>query len=163
MLDPSREIELNAALELFFFAYREFTAYPDAILAGRGLQRVHHRILYFVGRNSDLGVNELLRILGVSKQALHGPLRRLTELGLVESSPAEHDRRVRRLRLTGEGARLERELSGSQRERMAEVFAEAGPEREAAWRDVMSRVAARSAAAGATAGEPPSPRRRGCS
>lgn len=141
MVDSNRERELNEALELFFFGYRQFTAYPDRVLAERGLQRVHHRILYFVGRNPGIGVNALLGILGVSKQALHAPLRRLVELGLVESRVGERDRRARELSLTAEGKALERELSGSQRERMAAIFAEAGPEREAAWRDVMARVA----------------------
>jgi DNA-binding MarR family transcriptional regulator len=142
MVDSSRKHELNEALELFFFAYREFTAYPDAILAQRGLQRVHHRILYFVGRAPGSTVSELLRTLGVSKQALNVPLRRLLELGLVESTAGTADRRVRELRLTADGAALERELSGSQRERMAAIFAEAGPEKEAAWREIMRTVAA---------------------
>jgi DNA-binding MarR family transcriptional regulator len=141
MIDPSRTDALNDSLELFFFAYREFTAYPDRILTERGLQRVHHRILYFVGRNPGIGVNGLLGILGVSKQALHGPLRRLVAEGLVASTVAEQDRRARELRLTPEGERLEAALSGSQRERMDAIFAAAGTEREQAWRDVMSRVA----------------------
>jgi DNA-binding MarR family transcriptional regulator len=141
MVDTSREQQLNEALELFFFAYREFTAYPDTILAGRGLQRVHHRILYFVGRAPGVSVNELLATLGVTKQALNAPLRRLMELGLVESTAGERDRRVRELRLTGEGAKLESQLSGSQRERMAAIFAGAGPQQEAAWREIMRNVA----------------------
>ncbi|MDP2183704.1 MAG: helix-turn-helix domain-containing protein [Actinomycetota bacterium] len=145
-MDTSREGQLNEALELFFFAYREFTAHPDEVLAERGLQRVHHRILYFVGRNPGLAVNQLLATLGVSKQALNAPLRRLTELGLVESTVGATDRRVRELRLTKEGARLERNLSGSQRERMAVVFGKAGPEAEAAWRAIMGEVASESVA-----------------
>lgn len=141
MIDASREAQLNEALELFFFAYREFTAHPDEVLAERGLQRVHHRILYFVGRSPGLAVSQLLATLGVSKQALNAPLRHLTERGLVESTVGAEDRRVRELRLTKEGALLESELSGSQRERMAAVFGEAGPEAEAAWRAIMHEVA----------------------
>ena len=139
-LDAVRVAELNTSLELFFFAYREFTAYPDRILEERGLQRVHHRILYFVARNPGIGVNGLLGILGVSKQALHGPLRRLLGEGLIASAIAEQDRRGRELRLTAKGEELEAALSGSQRERMAAVFEAAGPEREQAWRDVMASV-----------------------
>lgn len=141
MVDVSREQHLNEALELFFFAYREFTAYPDELLAGKNLQRVHHRILYFVGRNPRITVGELLGILGVTKQALNAPLRRLIEDGLIESTPGERDRRVRELQLTAEGARLEGDLSGSQRTRMASIFAEVGSDQEAAWREVMQRVA----------------------
>jgi DNA-binding MarR family transcriptional regulator len=145
MVDPNREHErereLNAALELLHFGYRAFTADPDRILAAQGLQRVHHRILYFVGRNPGLGVNELLAILGVSKQALHAPLRQLAQLGFVEARPAQHDRRVKRLSLSDSGVRLERQLSGSQRARLGAVFADLGAEREAAWREVMAKVA----------------------
>jgi DNA-binding MarR family transcriptional regulator len=141
MVDVStRDHQLNEALELFFFAYREFTAYPDAILARRGLQRVHHRILYFVGRSPGMAVNELLGTLGVTKQALNAPLRRLTTDGLVASTPGT-DRRVRELRLTPDGAALEAELSGSQRARMDAVFAETGVPAEQAWREVMRAVA----------------------
>lgn len=143
MIDASREAQLNEALELFFFAYREFTAYPDAILAERGLARVHHRILYFVARTPGITVSELLRTLGVTKQAANAPLRRLTEEGLVASTAGAADRRVRELRLTQAGAALERQLSGSQRERMAAVFEAAGAREETAWRDVMRAVAAR--------------------
>jgi len=141
VIDPSREQELNKALELFFFSYREFTAYPDAVLAQRGLQRVHHRIVYFVGRNPGVTVGELLCILGVSKQALNAPLKRLMEAGLVCRAVGESDRRLRHLHLTAEGAALESELSTSQRELMAGIFAAEGPEREAAWRAIMRAVA----------------------
>ncbi len=142
MVDSLREHQLNEALELFFFAYREFTAYPDEVLARRGLQRVHHRILYFVGRNPGITVSELLRVLDVSKQALNAPLRRLAEEGLVSSTPGA-DRRVRQLRLTPAGAKLESELSGSQRDRMAQVFSAVGTTAEDDWREVMRQVAAR--------------------
>ena len=51
MIDLKRQEELRASIEIFYFAYRAFTARPDRILKQRGLGRVHHRILYFVGRN----------------------------------------------------------------------------------------------------------------
>jgi DNA-binding MarR family transcriptional regulator len=141
MIDPSRESELYAALELLFFGYREFTSHPDEVLATRGLQRVHHRILYFVGRNPGITVNGLLGVLGVSKQALHGPLKRLAELGLVASDVDAADRRARCLSLTTSGAELEQELSASQCELMEAVFSAAGAEKEAAWREVMAAIA----------------------
>jgi DNA-binding MarR family transcriptional regulator len=143
MVDPSRQTELNEAIELLFFGYREFTAHPDEVLLERGLARVHHRVLYFVGRNPGISVNRLFAILGVSKQALHAPLKRLLDLGLVESCISTQDRRQRQLSLTAEGALLEQELSGSQREQLAGVFAQLGPEQEAAWREVMRGIGAR--------------------
>jgi DNA-binding MarR family transcriptional regulator len=141
MVDPDRDDELNQALELFHFGFRAFTEKPDRILEAKGLARVHHRILYFVGRNPDLTVSELLAILGVTKQALNAPLRQLQEMHLVDSRAAEGDRRQRLLRLTSQGERLERALSGSQRKKLAQVFEALGPAAERAWRAVMAKVA----------------------
>ena len=50
MRDASRQAALDAAIELMYFAYRAMVAKPDRLLAGRGLGRAHHRILYFVAR-----------------------------------------------------------------------------------------------------------------
>lgn len=142
-LSPAREAELNRAQEALFHAFNALVARPDALLAEQGLSRVHHRILYFVGRNPGLSVNDLLAILGVTKQSLNGPMRQLAGLGYVQAEPDARDRRVRRLSLTPAGRALEAALSGDQRARFARVFAELGPADEQAWRRVMARLADR--------------------
>jgi DNA-binding MarR family transcriptional regulator len=141
-LTPEREGELNLALQALFYGFRAVIARPDALLAEQGLSRVHHRILFFVGRAPGLSVNDLLGILNVTKQSLNEPLRRLTELGYIQAEADERDRRVKRLSLTENGLALEATLSGDQRQRFAKVFAELGAEDEAAWRRVMARLAA---------------------
>ena len=141
MVDLNRETSLQEAIELLYFGYRAFTDRPDRILGQRGLNRVHHRILYFVGRNPDVSVNALLDILEVSKQALNGPLRQLVEMDLVAMRVAGHDRRVKELRLTYDGEKLEARLSGTQRKQLAEVFDAGGTAAEAGWRQVMRRLA----------------------
>ena len=55
-----REEELRQGIEMLFFAYRDFTAEADAILAQYGFGRAHHRVIYFVGRNPGMTVSELL-------------------------------------------------------------------------------------------------------
>lgn len=139
--ETKREQELNKALEALHFAFRAVVAQPDAMLAEYELSRVHHRLLYFIGRNPGLSVNELLAILGISKQSLNVPLRQLTELGLIESTPDKSDRRIKRLTLTQQGLCLENQLSGDQRQRFARVFEMVGPEGEAAWHQVMRLLA----------------------
>lgn len=139
--DPRRPRELDAAIELTHFAYRSMTAKPDALLAARGLSRVHHRILHFVVRLSRPSVGELLRTLGVTKQALNGPLRDLYAQRLVTFERAGDDARVKRLSLTAAGRGLERRLSALQRAQFAAVFAAAGPDAEAAWRAVTALLA----------------------
>jgi len=136
-----REAELNAALEALHFGFRALTARPDARLAELGYSRVHHRILYFLGRNPDVSVQALLDIMRVSKQYLHRPLRRLVEDGYVTARRDARDRRLKRLRLTARGRALEAQLSGEQRARLAAVFERAGPAAEAGWRRVMALLA----------------------
>ncbi|MFZ4649191.1 MAG: MarR family winged helix-turn-helix transcriptional regulator [Rubrivivax sp.] len=140
MIDLKRQASLREAIELFYFGYRAFTAHPDAILRRRGLSRVHHRILYFVGREPGLGIQALLETLGVSKQALNAPLRRLVELKLVAVCAAQDDGRRRELRLTAEGERLEAQLTGTQMEQLAAVLGATGRTAEAGWRAVMTRL-----------------------
>lgn len=141
MVDPNNQQSLNEALELFHFAFRAFTTGPDTILAEQGLQRVHHRILYFVGRNPAISVNALLKILGVSKQALNGPLRVLKDLQLITSTADASDKRVKRLMLSPQGRELENRLSQSQRELMTAVFNDVGEDAELHWRAIMIKLA----------------------
>ena len=136
-----RQDALLSSIELFFFAYRAFTAQADRRLAEIGLGRVHHRILYFVRRNPDLAVNALIDILGVSKQAINAPLRQLIEMGMVSSTTAAHDRRVRQLRLTSAGSALEQSLSAEQMQTMEKAFAKVGSAGETAWRRTMTTLA----------------------
>ncbi len=136
-----REEALRLAIEQFYFGYRAFTTLPDRILDQRGLGRVHHRILYFVGRNPKISVNELLNLLSVSKQALNAPLRQLIEMNLIAMDTAEHDRRVRQLSLTANGSKLEAQLTGTQMKQLQTVFEQAGADAEAGWHRVMGKMA----------------------
>ena len=140
MVDPNSDPRLQQAIELFYFAYRSFTAVPDRILQDLGLGRVHHRILYFVGRNPGLNINELLQVLSVSKQALNAPLRKLTELGLIDVETAQHDRRVKQLSLSKKGIKLESRLTKSQLEHLARAFERGGEDATDGWMKVMQEI-----------------------
>lgn len=142
MPDAPRRDALDAAIELTHFAYRAMIAKPDALLAARGLSRVHHRILHFVARMATPSVGELLRTLGVTKQSLNGPLRDLYAQQLITFARAPDDARVKHLSLTPAGRKLEGRLSALQRAQFAGVFDTVGKDAEAAWRDVMARLAA---------------------
>ena len=142
MVDQNRDAALHEAIELLFFGYREFTDRPDRILERRGLGRLHHRILYFVGRNPEVSVKGLLEILGVSKQAINAPLRQLAEMKLVAVAASGADRRMKMLSLTAEGRRLEAELTGTQMRQLSAAFEALGPQCEDGWFAVMRRLAA---------------------
>ncbi|KAF1068468.1 MAG: hypothetical protein GAK45_01355 [Pseudomonas citronellolis] len=128
--DSARDAQ---AMQAFYFAYRAFTALPDAILERRGLSRVHHRILFFVGRQDGLSVKALLQTLGVTKQALNMPLRQLQEMQLVDSQAAAEDKRKRLLSLTREGRRLEEALRNEQAQLLARAFEAAGADAVRGW------------------------------
>src|SRR5205807_6873747 len=64
------EEAVRQGIELLFFAYRDFTAEPDAILEQYGFGRAHHRVVHFVGRHPQMTVGELLGILRITKQSL---------------------------------------------------------------------------------------------
>jgi DNA-binding MarR family transcriptional regulator len=102
---------------------------------------VHHRILYFIGRRPDVSVQGLLDVLAVSKQALNAPLRQLVGMGLVSALPAPRDRRVKNLRLTPEGRKLETALTETQMKQLQAALDRAGPAHELGWRTVMAELA----------------------
>lgn len=138
MVDLKRRQQLNEALELMHFGFRKMIEKPDQLLASRGMGRMHHRLLYFIGRNEGLSVSELNEVLKISKQALHRPLQQLVTRELVSSEPDSNDKRIRRLTLTRKGRALENRLSRMQRNQFRRVFAQVSTSDERAWRKVMA-------------------------
>lgn len=132
--------QLRKGIEAMFFAYRGFTADPDRILEDMAYGRAHHRALHFIGRSPGTTVNNLLSILGVTKQSLNRVLRRLIEDGLVVNEIGKTDKRERNLFLTEAGQELEKSLSDAQRERMRAAYREAGPEAVAGFRQVLEAM-----------------------
>ena len=132
--------QLRRGIEAMFFAYRGFTADPDRILQNYEYGRAHHRAVHFINRTPGTTVNNLLNILGVTKQSLNRVLRSLIADGLVESRVGVQDKRERHLYLTETGAKLERELSEAQRNRMRAAYRNAGPEAVAGFRAVLEQM-----------------------
>ena len=132
-----REEELRQGIELLFYAYRDFTAEPDAILAKHRFGRAHHRVIYFVGRNPGITVSELLGILRITKQSLSRVLGQLVRQDFIDQRRGTRDRRQRLLHLTEKGVALERQLTASQRERIARAYREAGAQAVEGYRRVL--------------------------
>ncbi|KQT66170.1 MULTISPECIES: MarR family winged helix-turn-helix transcriptional regulator [unclassified Aureimonas] len=105
-------------IELFFFAYREFTADADIVLERYGFGRAHHRVLHFVNRAPGMTIADLLDLLQITKQSLGRVLRQLVDGGFVEQLPGSEDRRQRRLFPTTAGRELTLELSRAQAHRI---------------------------------------------
>jgi DNA-binding MarR family transcriptional regulator len=132
--------QLRQGIEAMFFAYRGFTADPDRILADMAYGRAHHRAIHFIGRAPNTTVNNLLNILGVTKQSLNRVLRTLIADRLVESKVGRMDKRERHLNLTQAGRTLEQTLSDAQRARMRAAFREAGPDAVSGFRTVLEAM-----------------------
>jgi DNA-binding MarR family transcriptional regulator len=132
--------QLRQGIEAMFFAYRGFTADPDRILAGLAYGRAHHRAIHFINRAPGTTVNNLLILLGVTKQSLNRVLRTLVEDGLVQSKVGKTDKRERHLFLTEAGEALERKLSDAQRARMRAAYRAAGPQAVAGFRQVLESM-----------------------
>ena len=132
-----REEELRQGIELLYYAYRDFTAEPDAMLGRYGFGRAHHRVIYFVGRHPQMSVSDLLGILRITKQSLSRVLGQLVRQGFIQQQPGSRDRRQRLLTLTEKGVELERQLSENQRQRVAKAYREAGAQAVDGFRKVM--------------------------
>jgi DNA-binding MarR family transcriptional regulator len=135
-----RDEAVRQGIELLFFAYRDFTAEPDAILDEYGFGRAHHRVVHFVGRHPYMTVGDLLGILRITKQSLNRVLGQLVRQGFIVQHRGPEDRRQRLLELTESGRELERRLSAPQRARVAAAYRNAGPQAVEGFRKVLLGV-----------------------
>ena len=136
----AKEEALRQAIELLFFAYRDFTGEADQILEEYGFGRAHHRVIYFVGRNSGITVNQLLAILKITKQSLSRVLSQLIEEGFVEQNIDENDRRRRLMTLSEKGISLDALLIDAQSKRISRAYANAGADAIDGFRTVLRNI-----------------------
>ncbi|MEK9723489.1 MAG: MarR family transcriptional regulator [Rhodospirillaceae bacterium] len=134
------EEDLRQAIELLFFAYRDFTGEPDTVLSDFGFGRAHHRAIYFIGRNPDISVTDLLAILKITKQSLSRVLSQLIDEGYVHQETDAVDRRRRLLRLSERGTALERQLTARQCRRITRAYDAAGPAAVAGFRAILRQI-----------------------
>ena len=142
MAAATSEDEVRQGIELLYFAYRDFTAEPDEILAQYDFGRAHHRVIHFVGRHPQMTVGELLGILRITKQSLNRVLGQLIRQGFIIQRPGPRDRRQRLLDLTLKGHELERQLSEPQRARVANAYRQAGARAVEGFRRVLLGIIA---------------------
>ncbi|MEM7169364.1 MAG: MarR family transcriptional regulator [Pseudomonadota bacterium] len=132
-----REEDLRQAMELMFFAYRDFIAEPDRVLSQYDFGRAHHRVVYFVGRHPSITVKDLLRILEITKQSLSRVLGQLVREGFISQTEGHEDRRQRLLNLTDKGRALEKAMFDIQSQRISNAYRTAGPDAVEGFRQVM--------------------------
>lgn len=128
---------LKEAVELMFFAYRDFTKVADALLESKGLGRAHHRVIHFVSDKPGLTVSELLETLRITKQSLSRVLKQLVDEGYILSETSTEDARRRELRLTDQGKKLQNELARVQHELILTAFEQTDGQAVEGFRQVM--------------------------
>jgi DNA-binding MarR family transcriptional regulator len=121
-----REGEVRRGVELLYFGYTRLTRSIDERLAEQGLGRAHHRALYFIARQPDLTVSELLRVLAITKQSLGRVINELISRGMIETRTGTTDRRQKLLRLTSEGSAFEAQLFDALRTNLSAAYGAAG-------------------------------------
>ena len=97
-------------MELIFFSYRELTTETDKVLDNIKFGKIHHKIIYFVGRQKNIKIKELLKILQISKQSFSRVLNQLVKHEYLMVSRG-YDKRSKNLSLTTKGSTLENNLS----------------------------------------------------
>jgi MarR family transcriptional regulator, organic hydroperoxide resistance regulator len=68
------------------------------------------KLIWRLDANDTPSLKEAARRCGVDPSNLSSVVDQLTERGLMTSRPAQHDKRVRVVRLTAEGARMRKKL-----------------------------------------------------
>ena len=115
------EGEIRKIIELLFFSYRDFTEGPDKVLEKINFGRAHHRVIYFVGKQKNLTIKELLSILKITKQSLSRVLSQLVNEKYIILSVGE-DKRTKKLILSKKGQELEKRLSEIQIKKIRNVL-----------------------------------------
>ena len=118
------EKEIRKLIEILFFSYRDFTAGPDAILEKINFGRAHHRTIYFVGKNKEITIKDLLKILQITKQSLSRVLNQLVKQKYINMTVGI-DKRTKNLTLTQKGIELEKKLSNIQITKIRNIIKDA--------------------------------------
>ena len=113
--------EIRKIIELIFFSYREFTLGPDEILEKLNFGRAHHRVIYFVGKQKQITIRDLLSILKITKQSLSRVLNQLVKEKYILVSTGD-DKRTKNLLLTNKGYDLEEKLSMIQIDKIKKII-----------------------------------------
>ncbi|HYE47518.1 MAG TPA: MarR family transcriptional regulator [Caulobacter sp.] len=137
------ESELDLGLELVLLAETGVWTAVDAALEGeaKGLGRSHWRAAFLIRRRPGMGVKELARLTGLTKQAASRTLADLESLGLAEKTPGELDTRRRPARLTEAGLAFEGRVAERLRGLVARAYRDGGLDGVGAARRILASLA----------------------
>lgn len=138
-----REEELDAALELFFLAEAALWSTADAALEGDPLRlgRGHFRMAFLLKRRPGIGVQELTRLTGLSKQGASRVLKDLEDKGLAAKASGDSDMRRRPAALTPAGLAFEARISERLRAHLTRAYRAGGIDAVGGMRRILGALA----------------------
>jgi DNA-binding MarR family transcriptional regulator len=138
-----REEELDSGLELLLLAEAAVWSAVDAALEpeAKGLGRSHWRAALLLRRRPGLGVQDLAKLTGLTKQAASRTLSDLEKRGLADKAGGEFDARRRVIALTEAGLDFEARISERLRVLVAKAWREGGLDGVPGARRILSALA----------------------
>lgn len=122
---------------LFYFAYKTFINTADEIIESYGLNRQHHRFLFFIEKVPGITIKDLLKSLEISKQGSHATLKKLKDEAYITEQPTEADKRIKSLYPTEKGTKLVHELNKAQNDLFQDIQKKVGND----WYAIMEEFA----------------------
>lgn len=139
------EEELDRALEAFLLAeaalWRAADAAAERVDGAAKLGRGHVRAAFLLKRRPGLGVQELARLTGLSKQGASRVLKELIDAGYAAVEDGALDARRRPTHLTAKGQAFEAEISGALRALFAAAYREGGIDAAPGARRILAALA----------------------
>lgn len=111
---------------LFYFAYKTFVNTVDEIIEEYGLNRQHHRFLFFIEKAPGITIKDLLKSMEISKQGSHATLKKLKDEAFIIEKQTEADKRVKALYPTEKGTKLVHELNKAQNDLFRDIQKKVG-------------------------------------
>ena len=122
---------------LFYFAYKTFINTADEIIEDYGLNRQHHRFLFFIEKVPGITIKNLLKSMEISKQGSHATLKKLKDEAFIVEKQTEADKRIKALYPTEKGTKLVRELNKAQSDLFRDIQKKVGND----WYAIMEEFA----------------------
>ena len=143
-----RAEELDAALEQFLLAEAALWIAADPALEEepKRLGRGHFRAAFLLKRRPGLGVKDLARLTGLSKQGASRALRDLIDAGYAVATPGGEDARRRPTELTEAGAAFENRVAERMRAHLSAAYRDGGLDAVLGARRILAAVAGQRAA-----------------
>lgn len=133
-------VTLDSLIVDLHLAYKNVVSEADELLSRHGLARSHHKVLFFVARNSMCRSSDVQTFLGITRQAIQRPLTDLHRRLLIESVVAPQNRRIHLLRITPEGHALEQQASSLIQRHFETAFEKLTADQLQLWRQTMKQL-----------------------